>query len=240
MTEHRMRARRVPPPPRRQQRGVVAIIVGLSIAAMVGFAGLAIDAGRLYVTKTELQNAADACALAASFELNGAPTIPPANFALAENAGLLVAERNRVGFQGAQIDRADVTVEFSNLLSGGAWLTAGANPPGDARYVRCTIPEAGIAPMFMQVLGAGPSTVRAAATASLVPSQQVCNGIPLAMCAPSPGGSRPLWTGRRPVVQRRLQQRRPVDRKLQLGGLLAACRRRKRDDRDCSRGPAPV
>ena len=55
-------------PSRRDQRGAVAIIVGLTIAVLVGFAGLALDGGRLYVNKTELQNAADACALAASFD----------------------------------------------------------------------------------------------------------------------------------------------------------------------------
>ena len=54
-------------PTRQAQRGAVAIIVGLTLAVLVGFAGLAIDGGRLYVNKTELQNAADACALAASY-----------------------------------------------------------------------------------------------------------------------------------------------------------------------------
>jgi Flp pilus assembly protein TadG len=47
-----------------EQRGAVAIIVGLVLAVLMGFAGLALDVGHLYVEKTELQNAADACALA--------------------------------------------------------------------------------------------------------------------------------------------------------------------------------
>ena len=51
---------------RRNQRGAVAIIVGLTLAVLIGFAGLALDLGRLYVNKSELQNAADSCALAAS------------------------------------------------------------------------------------------------------------------------------------------------------------------------------
>jgi len=157
--------------------------VGLSMVVMVGFAGLALDAGRLYVTKTELQNAADACALAAASDLTGAPNIPAGNFAIADNAGRTVAQRNRVGFQGAAIANGAVTVEFGTSLAGGAWLTAGANPPANARFVRCTIPQAGIMPWFMQVLGFGAQTVASAATASLVPSQAACNGIPLGMCA---------------------------------------------------------
>lgn len=170
-------------PSKARQRGAVAIIVGLSMVVMVAFAGLAIDGGRLYVTKTELQNAADACALAAASDLTGAPNIPPGNFAIADNAGRTVAQRNRVGFQGAAVSNANVTVEFGTSLSAGAWLTAGANPGPTSRFVRCTIPQAGITPWFMQVLGFGPATVSSAATASLVPSQASCNGIPLGMCA---------------------------------------------------------
>ncbi|MDH5538587.1 MAG: pilus assembly protein TadG-related protein [Rhizobacter sp.] len=173
-----------------KQRGAIAIIVGLSMVAMIGFAGLALDGGRLYLTKTELQNAADACALAAATELTGAPNIPVGNFTIAQNAGLLVAEQNRVGFQGTAINQANVTVQFGTSLTSGAWLTAAANPPGTSRYVRCTIPQAGITPWFMQVLGFGTATVVSAATASLVPSQASCNGIPLAMCA---AGSAPSF-----------------------------------------------
>ena len=124
---------------RREQRGVVAIIVGLTMAVLVGFAGLALDGGRLYVNKTELQNAADACALAASYELTGAPDIPAANFTRRTTPGMLVATRNRVGFQGGTIDAQDVTVQFGTSLSGGGWLTAPSNPPATSVYVRCTI-----------------------------------------------------------------------------------------------------
>ena len=43
-----------------RQRGAVAIIVGLALAVMIGFVGLALDLGKLYVTRSELQNSADA------------------------------------------------------------------------------------------------------------------------------------------------------------------------------------
>lgn len=54
-----------------RQRGAVAVIVGLAIALLVGMVGLVLDLGRLYIAKTELQNAADAAALAGAKELNG-------------------------------------------------------------------------------------------------------------------------------------------------------------------------
>jgi hypothetical protein len=182
-------------PSRRSQHGAVAIIVGLTLAVLVGFAGLALDGGRLYVNKTELQNAADACALAASQELNGAPAIPAANFMQSHNAGITVAARNRVGFQAGTIDPQDVTIEFGTSLSSGAWLTAASNPSPTSAYVRCRIQETGITPWFMQVLGFGDQTVAAVATATLANSQTNCIAIPLAMCAAGPAPTYGLTPG---------------------------------------------
>jgi hypothetical protein len=171
-------------PSRHQQHGAVAILVGLSMVVLVGFAGLALDGGRLYVNKTELQNAADACALAASRELTGAPNIPLGNFPIAENIGRTVATLNQVGFQNAAIAGADVTVQFgTSLASGGTWVNAATAGAGSL-YVRCTIQETGITPWFMQVLGIGDQTVRALATATMAPTVAPCTAIPLGMCAP--------------------------------------------------------
>ncbi len=168
---------------RKRQRGAVAIIVGLMLVVLVGFIGLALDGGHLYLTKTELQNGADACALAASYELTGVPTITAEAFARAEAAGQFVGNRNWVGFQGAAIDAADISVTFgTSLSSGGTWAAASAPPAAASKYVRCTITRPGIKPWFMQVLGFGDQTVSALATATLSPSQTNC-GIPLGVCS---------------------------------------------------------
>lgn len=58
-------------PVRNRQKGAVAIMVGLAIFILIGFLGLVVDLGQLYVAKTELQNAADAAALGGAKELNG-------------------------------------------------------------------------------------------------------------------------------------------------------------------------
>lgn len=174
------------PARRHAQRGVVAIIVGLSLAIMIGFVGLAIDGGHLYLTKTELQNSADSCALAASYELTGAPSINASAFGVAEAAGMRLATANRVGFQGAAIAASMVTVQFGDTLSGGSWVGAGS-AAGSSRFVRCTITRTGIAPWFMQVMGLGNQTVAALATASLEPAQANC-AVPMALCV-RPGGN---------------------------------------------------
>lgn len=57
--------------PIQNQKGAVAIIVALSLVAMIGVLGLVLDLGHLYVAKTELQNAADAAALSGAKQLNG-------------------------------------------------------------------------------------------------------------------------------------------------------------------------
>jgi Flp pilus assembly protein TadG len=51
------------------KKGTVAVLVGLLIFAFIGFAALAIDIGHLFVVRNELQNAADAAALAGAHEL---------------------------------------------------------------------------------------------------------------------------------------------------------------------------
>ncbi|MCG2576463.1 pilus assembly protein TadG-related protein [Dechloromonas sp. XY25] len=165
---------------RKRQAGAVAIIVALTLAVLIGFAGLALDGGQLYVSKTEQQNAADACALSASYLLTGTP-IPAANFTLAENAGVAVAVANRVGFQGAPISAGDVQVEFGTSLAGSSWTTAAGGPAGTARYVRCTVSRTGIPMWFMPVRGFAAQSVSAAATAALSPAQSNC-AIPMGLC----------------------------------------------------------
>ena len=49
---------------RDDRQGAVAIIVALLSVVLIGFAALAIDGGYLYWTRTQLQVAADAAALA--------------------------------------------------------------------------------------------------------------------------------------------------------------------------------
>jgi hypothetical protein len=56
----------------RQQRGAILIMVAIAAVVIIGIGALALDLGRLFVQKTELQNAADAAALAAAVELDGA------------------------------------------------------------------------------------------------------------------------------------------------------------------------
>lgn len=60
-----------------EEKGSVMIMVVLALVVLIGFTGLVIDGGSLYLTKSRLQNAADAAALA------GAQSLPtPAHVAI--------------------------------------------------------------------------------------------------------------------------------------------------------------
>jgi len=52
-----------------ENRGATAIIVAISLFVLIGFLALAVDVGYLYGTRNELQNVADAAALAATRKL---------------------------------------------------------------------------------------------------------------------------------------------------------------------------
>lgn len=77
-----------------RQGGAVAVMVGISIVLLVGFLAMVIDLGHLYIAKSELQNAADAAALAGVKELNGKAY----GVANAVAKAVEIAERNRYDF----------------------------------------------------------------------------------------------------------------------------------------------
>lgn len=185
---------------RRKQQGAVAILVGLSITAMVGFAGLALDLGKLYIVKTELQNSADACALAASQALTGANN---QQLAIGEAAGITTGLRHKVLFQKDAVTMTpNNTVEFSASNAANSFVTKAGLSNTQAlamRYVRCTVNKPNIDTWFIHVLNVlpgvtiGQKNVRASAVATLQASQVSC-GLPVAICSSDLPASTPIGT----------------------------------------------
>jgi uncharacterized membrane protein len=56
------------------QRGFVLIVTSLALTLLLGVAGLAIDMGRMYMIRAELQSFTDAAALSAALQLDGTST----------------------------------------------------------------------------------------------------------------------------------------------------------------------
>lgn len=179
-----------------RQRGAVAIVVGLSIAVLIGFAGLALDLGRLYVAKTELQNSSDACALAAARELTGTSSN---QLTIAEAAGMTTGRANFVMFQHEAVTYAEnSSVTFSQTLNG-TYLTKDMYGAAEAlamKYARCTVSRSRIATWFMQVMNIlpgianGEQSVSATAVGSVAPAQTNC-ALPVAVCGADIAGKPP-------------------------------------------------
>ncbi|MDZ5458854.1 pilus assembly protein TadG-related protein [Azohydromonas lata] len=136
---------------RQAQRGGIALLFALLMVPIMGFMGLALDLSRIYINKTELQGAADACALSAAWHLQTTP-VTAAAFTGATNGGRWIAAINKSNLQATAIPTSSVTVEFGTSLSGGVWNTAASAVPG-ASLVRCKIRRANIESWFLQVVG---------------------------------------------------------------------------------------
>lgn len=106
--------------------GTIMILTGLGLMAFIGFASLAIDMGHLYMVRNELQNVADAAALAGANKLiveqNGEAV---RDSAAASQAVMDVAQRQSTLSGLAPVDageRNDLTVTFGN------WNIYAGNP----------------------------------------------------------------------------------------------------------------
>ena len=97
----------------RDQRGVTVIVVALAIPVLVGFTALALDIGHLYVVRNELQNAADAGALAGARFLynadgdfiNVGANLIASNAATANNSEGVAAEVNWTSGNAGDVQR---------------------------------------------------------------------------------------------------------------------------------------
>lgn len=184
-----------------RQRGAVAILLGLTLAVLIGFAGLAVDLGRFFVIKSELQNAMDACALAAASQLRPGQNNPNAldravaygrvftTGGVSENPleGNIEAIRNRVNFQGQTVNVQPENITFATQLEG-PYQSQGASDPNTAAFAQCNLPLADLPIFFFRVLNPllSTQTVSARAVATLAPSASAC-AIPLAVCRQSMG-----------------------------------------------------
>jgi len=95
----------------RRERGVAMLTALVSLTALIAAAALAIDAGMVFVARTQAQNVSDAAALAAARNLID-KTGPTVTLGAAEAAALGVAGVNNA------VDNASVTIDPNDLVYG--------------------------------------------------------------------------------------------------------------------------
>ncbi|RQS69538.1 pilus assembly protein TadG [Burkholderia sp. Bp8963] len=178
-----------------RQRGVVAVIVAVTLAVLIGCVGLALDLGKLYVARSELQNSADACALAAARDLTGAIS----DLSISEAAGITAGHLNYAMFQGSPVQyQTDSNVTYSDSLTNPFMPKSSVTSPTTIKYVKCTTSLTNIPNWFMQVLNVLPgmnvanASVGATAVATVGAAQTVC-AIPVFICQQSPGYTPGNW-----------------------------------------------
>lgn len=133
---------------RHRQQGAVIVTVCMLLLFLLGFIGIALDFGKLFVVKGELQTALDSCALAAAQELDLQPTA----IARATSAGKTAGNMNAVTFQSTswagkgKIVDTDITFKDPSYND--------TVDPTVAQYVECRHTQPAVGLWLLQALGA--------------------------------------------------------------------------------------
>jgi Flp pilus assembly protein TadG len=159
------------------QRGSVMIMTAILMTGVILAVGLCIDVARVYMVRTELQNAADAAALSAARELDsGAGGIQDA----VTRATTIV---NNYGFNDAAVNISAVDVKFAKNLDGAydSAQTAALNPTV-YRFVQVTTQSTSTPMLFSaRVLGANHVESRSAVAGMSVGINTICDFFPFAV-----------------------------------------------------------
>jgi Flp pilus assembly protein TadG len=141
----------------------VLVWFALTFLGLIGFIGIAVDVGRMYIVRNEAQSFADAAALAAAAELNGTTTgIAAATAAANSNWG-------KYHFGSLSFPAPDV--KYSTVSTGG-W-TAAPNPAANYRFAQVIVTVNNL-PMYLMPILTGQQNGTVAARA--VAGQAAMNG----------------------------------------------------------------
>jgi Flp pilus assembly protein TadG len=95
---------------RQKRRGVVLVLAALTMIVVMGFAAFAIDVGFMVLTRDEMQNAADAAALAGAMQMNNGASAVRA-------AAIDIASHNFTGKNNVSMTNADVELGQYDMVS---------------------------------------------------------------------------------------------------------------------------
>lgn len=143
------------------ERGATIVMAAIGMVAMILATGLAVDISHFYTAKAELQNAADAAALAGASQLNS--TSGGIKSAVTEATKAL----NKYDFKNpVTVTAASVT--FAKNVNGPYTDSAAAQAsPGGVRFVKVTLPPAPVGVTFSQMAIGNSADMTAKATAGL-------------------------------------------------------------------------
>ena len=156
----------------KNQRGATAVVVAVVMIVLLGVVALAVDIGYLMVTRNQLQNIADAAALAGAGELgrqykDDVPGLPVTNFITQQVQE--VASQNNAGHRSITIDPADIHVGKWDTSTNA--FTGTSVDPNAVRVIarRDDTKNGSVATFFARIFGIDEVPIRAFATAALTP-----------------------------------------------------------------------
>src|SRR2546428_3632079 len=162
---------------RKNERGSILAFATISMLALILAVGLGVDISRLYTAKGELQNSADAAALAAVSALNSSSA------GITEATNRAVQAMNKYDFNNTSVSFPRSNVLFAVNLDG-PYMSEGSaqTQPANIRFVQVTTPSVPIGISFAaSVLGSSKDLSATATAGYLVPINNFCDWIPVSV-----------------------------------------------------------
>lgn len=161
----------------KRERGSILATSALGMLSILLAVGLGVDISRFYLTKTELQNAADASALAAVSALNASPA------GITEATNRAVQSMNNWNFNKNGVSFPRSNVLFAVNLDGPYMSEASAQAsPKKIRFVQVTTSSSAVTVSFAAAVLGNSKSLTATATAGFsVPLNVFCNWLPVSV-----------------------------------------------------------
>jgi Flp pilus assembly protein TadG len=161
----------------KSERGSILAMSALGMLCVLLAVGLGVDISKFYLAKAELQNAADAAALAGVSGLNSSAT------GIREATDRAVQAMNKYDFNYQNVAFPRSNVLFAKNLDGPYISEASAQAdPKNIRFVQVTTPPSPVGVSFaVSVLGSSKNMTAAATAGYSVPINVFCNWIPLSV-----------------------------------------------------------
>jgi Flp pilus assembly protein TadG len=159
---------------RKGERGSILATSALGMLSVLLAVGLGVDISRFYLAKTELQNAADAAALAGVSGLNSSSK------GITDATDRAVQVMNNYDFNQKAVSFTRGNVLFAKNLDGPYMSEASAQAdPKNIRFVQVTTPPSPVGVSFaVSVLGSSKNLSATATAGFSVPINMICNWIP--------------------------------------------------------------
>ena len=160
---------------RKRERGSILATSSVAMLAVLLAVGLGVDISRFYLNKTELQNAADAAALAGVYGLTGYSE------GIDDAVARAHAVMNSYEFNHTDVSFPEENVTFAINLNDETYMTAAQAKltPTNIRFVKVVTPELPVGVSFAAfVLGNSRDMTAEATAGKSVPVNEICPWLP--------------------------------------------------------------